>query len=134
MRSFEEAVGRTDLLRRRETGDARADALDLAPLLDSPVGRYTGEPMPVAGGGELGERLAADAEPALDGPALVEPVYEISTWDRAVGARLGGQIGRRFGAESPPGRIRARFTGLGGPELRRVPLCGRRARPGRRGE
>ena len=114
LRSFEEAVGRTDLLRRRETGDARADALDLAPLLDSPVGRYTGEPMPVAGGGELGERLAADAEPALDGPALVEPVYEISTWDRAVGARLGGQIGRRFGAESPPGRIRARFTGSAG--------------------
>ncbi len=114
LRSFEEAVGRTDLLRRRETGDARADALDLAPLLDSPVGRYAGEPMPVAGGGELGERLAADAEPALDGPALVEPVYEISTWDRAVGARLGGQIGRRFGAESPPGRIRARFTGSAG--------------------
>ena len=72
------------------TGDARADALDLAPLLDSPAGRYAGEPMPVAGGGELGERLAADAEPALDGAALVEPVYAISTWDRAVGARLGG--------------------------------------------
>jgi glutamate synthase domain-containing protein 3 len=41
-------------------------------------------------------------------------VYEIATWDRAVGARLGGQIGRRFGAESPPGRIRARFTGSAG--------------------
>ena len=114
VRSFDEVVGRSDLLRRRETGDARADALDLAPLLESPVGRYMAEPMPVAGGGELGERLAADAEPALDGPAIVEPVYEIATWDRAVGARLGGQIGRRFGAESPPGRIRARFTGSAG--------------------
>jgi glutamate synthase (ferredoxin) len=114
VRSFEDAVGRTDLLRRRETGDARADALDLSPLLDSPVGRYEGESMPGAGGGELGERLAADARPALDGAALVEPVYEISTWDRAVGARLGGEIGRRFGAESPPGRIRARFVGSAG--------------------
>ena len=68
LRSLEEAVGRTDLLRRRETGDPRADTLDLAPLLGAPAGRYEAEPMPVAGGGELGARLATDAQPALDGP------------------------------------------------------------------
>jgi glutamate synthase (ferredoxin) len=114
LRSFEKAVGRTDLLRRRATGDPRADSLDLRPLLGASIGRYGGEPMPVAGGGELGERLASDAEPALEGPALVEPVYTITTWDRAVGARLGGEIGRRFGSDSPPGRISARFTGSAG--------------------
>jgi glutamate synthase (ferredoxin) len=114
LRTFAEAVGRTDLLRRRETGDPRADALDLAPLLGAPRGRYEGEPMPVAGGGELGERLAREAEPALEGAALVEPSYAITTWDRAVGARLGGEIGRRFGVDPPPGRIRARFTGSAG--------------------
>jgi glutamate synthase (ferredoxin) len=114
LRSFAEAVGRTDLLRRRSTGDPRADALDLAPLLAVPRGSYAGEEMPVAGGGELGERLARDAVPALEGPALVEPVYAVSTWDRAVGARLGGEIGRRFGADPPPGRIRARLTGSAG--------------------
>jgi glutamate synthase domain-containing protein 3 len=70
--------------------------------------------MPVAGGGELGEQLAADAQPALDGPALVEPSYPISTWDRSVGARLGGLIGQRFGSQPPPGRIRARFAGSAG--------------------
>jgi glutamate synthase domain-containing protein 2/glutamate synthase domain-containing protein 1/glutamate synthase domain-containing protein 3 len=114
LRSVDEAVGRTDLLRRRESGDPRAEALDLAPLLDAPSGRYLGEPMPVAGGGGLGERLAADAEPALEGTALVEPAYPISTWDRTVGARLGGLIGRRFGSQAPPGRIRARFEGSAG--------------------
>jgi glutamate synthase (ferredoxin) len=112
--SLEEAVGRTDLLRRRETGDPRADTLELAPLLGVPRGRYEGEAMPVAGGGELGERLALDAGPALDGPALVEPAYSISTWDRSVGARLGGAIGHRFGSQPPPGRIRARFEGSAG--------------------
>jgi glutamate synthase domain-containing protein 2/glutamate synthase domain-containing protein 1/glutamate synthase domain-containing protein 3 len=114
LRSFAEAVGRTDLLRRRSTGDPRADVLDLGPLLAAPRGSYAGEEMPVAGGGGLGERLARDAGRALEGPALVEPVYAISTWDRAVGARLGGEIGRRFGADPPPGRIRARFTGSAG--------------------
>jgi glutamate synthase (ferredoxin) len=114
LRSFAEAVGRTDLLRRSISGDARADALDLASLLEAPPGRYEAEPMPVAGGGELGEQLAADARPALEGPALVEPVYPIRTWDRAVGARLGGEIGRRFGSEAPPGRISARFAGSAG--------------------
>ncbi len=114
LRTFAEAVGRTDLLRRREAGDPRADGLDLAPLVDAPPGRYEREPMPVAGGGELGERLAREAEPALEGPALVEPAYPITTWDRAVGARLGGEIGRRFGVDLPPGRIRARFAGSAG--------------------
>jgi len=114
LRTFAEAVGRTDLLRRRATGDPRAEALDLTPLLGAPPGRYEGEPVPFAGGGELGERLAREAEPALEGPALVEPAYAITTWDRAVGARLGGEIGRRFGVDPPPGRIRVRFTGSAG--------------------
>ncbi|HKP18080.1 MAG TPA: hypothetical protein VJT84_06345, partial [Gaiellaceae bacterium] len=34
--------------------------------------------------------------------------------DRAVGARLGGLIGREFGAGKPPGRVRARFDGSAG--------------------
>jgi glutamate synthase (ferredoxin) len=114
LRSLDEAVGRADLLRRRATGDPRADSLDLGPLLATPAGRFDGETMPVAGGGELGQRLAEDALPALEGAALVEPAYEITNWDRTVGAHLGGQIGREFGAHPPPGRVRARFAGAAG--------------------
>jgi glutamate synthase (ferredoxin) len=73
-----------------------------------------GEQQLQAGGGELGERLATDALPALEGPTLVEPAYAICTDDRAVGARLGGLIGRRLGSGRPPGRVRARFRGTAG--------------------
>jgi glutamate synthase (ferredoxin) len=117
LRSLREAVGRVECLRQRTTGDARADLLDLAPLL-VPAGTgpraYSGDPMPEAGGWELGEQLAADAEPALAEARLVELRYPIGNRDRGVGARLGGRIGRRYGEKPPPGRVRARFAGTAG--------------------
>jgi glutamate synthase domain-containing protein 2/glutamate synthase domain-containing protein 1/glutamate synthase domain-containing protein 3 len=111
LRTFGEAVGRVDLLRTRETGP-----LDLSPLLAPVDGvlAYAREPMPVAGGGELDDRLADEARDALEHSALVEPTYAISNWDRTVGARLGGLIGRRFRGATPPGRVRARFVGTAG--------------------
>jgi len=115
LRTFEEAVGRVDLLRARER-EGRAALLDLDAVLAEIEGarRYEGAPVPVAGGGELDDRFAADAAEALEGPALIEPVYEIRNRDRTVGARLGGLIGKRFGASAPPGRVRARFVGTAG--------------------
>jgi glutamate synthase domain-containing protein 3 len=50
----------------------------------------------------------------LDASRLVELRYPIANTDRTVGARLGGEIGRRFGASPPPGRVRATFTGVAG--------------------
>ena len=117
LRSFEEAVGQVELLRPRAVDDPRAQLLDLAPLLAKPgegTRRYGGEAQLEAKGGELGERLAAEAAPALEEARLVEPAYDICNRDRAVGARLGGAIGRRFGTQTPPGRIRARFEGSAG--------------------
>ncbi len=117
LRSLQEAVGRVDLLRQRTTGDPRADALDLAPLLavggDGPA-RYVGESKPRAVGSALGERFAADARPALEEARLLELHYPISNRDRAVGARLGGEIGRLFGDHPPPGRVRVHFDGVAG--------------------
>jgi glutamate synthase (ferredoxin) len=116
-RSFDEAVGRVDCLARAARGDDRAALLDLHALLSAAgVGslRYAGEPQLRAFGGELGERLAAEAAPALEGASIVEPFYAIGTNDRAVGARVGGLVGRRFGAAAPPGRVRARFEGSAG--------------------
>jgi glutamate synthase (ferredoxin) len=116
-RSFDEAVGRVDCLVRGPRGDQRAALLDLAPLLAAAgtgAARYTGEQQLRATGGELGERLARDAAPALEGPSIVEPRYAIGTDDRAVGAQLGGIVARRFGSSPPPGRIRARFRGSAG--------------------
>jgi len=116
-RTFDDAVGRVDRLARASSGDERAAQLDLSPLLAPPgegPARYAGEPQLRASGGELGEQLAGEALPALEGASIVEPAYAVSTDDRAVGARLGGLVAHRFGTTSPPGRVRARFAGSAG--------------------
>ena len=75
LRTFAEAVGRVECLRRREPRDEREAAVDPSPLLrrggPGPV-RHEGEPQPEQPGGELGAQLAAAAAAALDGAALVE--------------------------------------------------------------
>src|SRR2546421_3911016 len=62
LRTFDEAVGRTDLLQRRRT-QRRAGQLELDGLLEPLHGdalRYVGAESPIAAGGELGERIAAE--------------------------------------------------------------------------
>jgi glutamate synthase (ferredoxin) len=105
VRRFEDAVGRSDMLRPRGDG-----VLDAAAVLAASGGGYAGERQPVADGGSLGERLAQDAAPAVEEARIVELSYEISNGDRAVGARLGGTIGGGRTA----GRVRATFTGSAG--------------------
>ena len=117
LRSLEEAVGRTELLRRRRLDDPRAALIELAPLLsrsDDAPRRYLGEPVPEGSGGELDDRLAADAAPVLEEARVVAVSYPICNRDRTVGARLGGNLGRAVGAGSPPGRVRATFEGVAG--------------------
>jgi glutamate synthase domain-containing protein 2/glutamate synthase domain-containing protein 3 len=114
LRTFAEAVGRADLLRRRETPERRCASLDVSALLRSPRGAFSGEPQLDAQGGELGAQLLADSAPILKEERIVDLRYEIENRDRAVGARLGVEIGRRFGSSSPPGRVRARFDGTAG--------------------
>ncbi len=117
LRRLDEAIGRVDLLRQKRTGDARADALDLSPLLvaegDGPR-RYTGSLPMQRPASRLGDRLCADAIPALQEMRIVELHYRIHTSDRAVGARLGGLIAHTFGSAPPPGRVRAHFEGTAG--------------------
>jgi glutamate synthase (ferredoxin) len=114
VRTFAEAVGRADLLRRRETTGRRTSSLDLRHLLQSPHGGFAGESQPQPPGGELGQRLALEAAPILHEERILELRYEITNEDRAVGALLGTEIGRRFGAGAPPGRVRTRFDGSAG--------------------
>jgi glutamate synthase (ferredoxin) len=108
LRSFDEAVGRAEFLRPRDS------CFDLGGLLATHGGGYARELQLESAGGELGDRLAADVRPALDEARIVEVDYAITTSDRAVGARLGGEIAYRFGDAPPPGRVRARFAGAAG--------------------
>jgi glutamate synthase (ferredoxin) len=118
LRSFDEAVGRVDCLRRSASrGGPRADLLDLSPMLAHPgegARRHVSDLHIEPSGGELGERLAHEAAAALTGSSLVEPSYAITSADRTVGARLGGLVARSFGEQPPPGRVRARFSGAAG--------------------
>src|SRR5205085_6125680 len=77
LRSFGDAVGRGDLLVRRPV----APALDASVLLQTLRGRYEGEAVPAAPGGELGASL-------ID--ATREPLA-ITNRDRTIGAHLAGE-------------------------------------------
>ena len=114
LRTFAEAVGRADLLRRRETAERRTASLDVNGLLRSPQGSFSGEAQLQPQGGELGAQLAIDAAAILEEERIVDLRYPIDNRDRAVGARLGVAIARRFGAGPPPGLVRARFEGSAG--------------------
>jgi glutamate synthase (ferredoxin) len=106
LRTFHDAVGRVDLLRRRQT-DGRAALLDVTSLLEAPTGdasRHVGAEKPLATGGELGELLASR-------PFGRETLHRIGNDDRAVGARLGGRIARLGGATRSR---RFRFVGTAG--------------------
>ncbi|MGL6278747.1 MAG: glutamate synthase-related protein, partial [Gaiella sp.] len=116
LRTIDDAVGRVDLLRQRVTGDPAADSLDLGPLLaraGQGNARYVGEPVPHQGD-RLGALLLAQGKAAISGARLVEPGYQITNADRAIGARLGGAIAKAVGSASPAGRVRARFEGSAG--------------------
>ena len=119
LRSLDEAIGRVELLRQRQTGDPRADSLDLSPLLVPPADplaprRFVaGVPMQRPRG-ELGHRLADDSFYALWEGHEITLDYDITNSDRTVGATLGGAIGVEWGDGLPPGLVTARFTGAAG--------------------
>jgi glutamate synthase domain-containing protein 2/glutamate synthase domain-containing protein 1/glutamate synthase domain-containing protein 3 len=118
LRSIDEAVGRVDLLRQRVTGNPRADAMELSPLL-----------APAGGGGprhfvervelqnpraELGDQLLADAFRAIWDGDDVDLSYEIHNADRAIGAALSGAIALEYGELPPRGTARVRLSGAAG--------------------
>ncbi len=117
LRSLDDAIGRTELLRQRRTGDARKDLIDLSPLLvknGSGPFRYSAEPRVIATGGELNDRLATEAAVILERDLKLELGYPITNRDRTIGARFGGDVGDHFGFGSPPGSVTAHFRGVGG--------------------
>jgi glutamate synthase (ferredoxin) len=126
--TLDDAIGRSDLLRQKKTGAVRADALDLSPLVDGfslpttdtagtgekPPRRFTGQLPVQRPRSALGDRLCRDALAAVDAGRDADLSYPIATADRAVGARLGCELARRFRGSGPPVSVRARFRGEAG--------------------
>jgi len=96
--------------------DAPAHGLDIEALLRRPLGerRSVATDAIARPASVLGDRLFERAWPAIRDGSHVELAFPIANGDRAVGARLGGAIGRTFGMVPPPGSVRARFHGAAG--------------------
>ncbi|HYP23820.1 MAG TPA: glutamate synthase-related protein, partial [Actinomycetota bacterium] len=111
LRSIAEAIGRTDLLEQKVTGDARADALDLSPLLErAPAAVSTGRHHAVRS--ELGDRLHDDVVDDVLAGRVTQVSYPITTAERAGGARLSAALEKR--PRHGRGLAVARFEGHAG--------------------
>ncbi|MEI7770267.1 MAG: glutamate synthase large subunit [Chloroflexales bacterium] len=122
LRSIDEAVGRADLLRQKQTGFVGADLLDLTPVLGAArmiVGnaiRHGGRPNQLrAEENSMHERMIHDTKAALSARGPVQLSYRIRNGDRSVGARLSGSIGQIYGDKGlPAGTIKIQFQGSAG--------------------
>ncbi|WP_018718655.1 glutamate synthase large subunit [Arhodomonas aquaeolei] len=119
--SLQELIGRLDLLEQREPETARQARLDLSPILsDGGLGddkpQYCLEPHNEPfDKGELAEQMVRDTLPAIEAKSGGEFEYTVRNNNRSIGARLSGEIARRYGnlgmAEQP---IVLRLTGTAG--------------------
>ncbi|MFN2167786.1 MAG: glutamate synthase large subunit, partial [Anaerolineae bacterium] len=120
-RSLEDIIGRPDLLEPREGETPRQRRLDLSPLVSpdalADVGpRFCTEARnPPFDAGELNERMVADCLPAVEERRGGTFFYEVKNYHRALGARLAGEIARRYGNYSlEPDPVVIRMKGSAG--------------------
>ena len=120
-RTFDEMVGRVDRI-DSAVADAhwKAKGIDLSSILFSPelpshVGRRKTQAQDHGLAYALDHALIAQAKPALEAKKRVTGSFAIRNVHRTVGAMLGGEIARRYGAEGLPDEtIHFRFTGSAG--------------------
>ncbi|HEV2285365.1 MAG TPA: glutamate synthase large subunit [Steroidobacteraceae bacterium] len=121
VRTLAEIIGRTELLERRAGDSARQRKLDLAPILSTAglardAAQFCTTPANAPfDKGALAERMVQDMLPAIEAKSGGEWSYELSNFNRSIGARISGEIARRFGsygmADAP---LTVRCTGNAG--------------------
>jgi glutamate synthase (NADPH/NADH) large chain len=122
LRSLEEAVGRTDLLKQVSRGSADLDDLDLNPILAQvdPAGfpRHCAIPGRNEVPDTLDAQMVRDARAMLDDGEKMQLTYNVRNVHRAVGTRLSAHITRRYGMDKlKPGHITVRLRGSAGQSL-----------------
>jgi glutamate synthase domain-containing protein 2/glutamate synthase domain-containing protein 1/glutamate synthase domain-containing protein 3 len=129
-----DAVGRTDLLRAVSTDDGRVPlelgALTAAPSWSVPAGRGNTPPRDVAtaarpASSELDERILADALARTEAGQPVSVAAAITTRERAIGARLAGELSRRPEPRSLP-HVSYELAGAAGQSLGAFAIPGMR--------
>ncbi|MBI3457197.1 MAG: glutamate synthase large subunit [Candidatus Rokubacteria bacterium] len=119
-RTLDDIVGRTDLLVAAPRGDGKVTALDLSKILtpadpDGARPHRCVQPRNDRPDEPLDRTLLADARPAVEEGRPVRLSYPIRNIHRTVGARLAGEIARRYGDRGlPEGTIEIRFQGSAG--------------------
>ncbi|HET6629169.1 MAG TPA: glutamate synthase large subunit [Woeseiaceae bacterium] len=104
-RSLSELIGRVDLIELKPGETRRQQQLDLRPIVttaglakDAPQFCIDERNRPFDQG-ELAERMVADILPAVEAGSGGAFAYEIRNFNRSIGARLAGEIARRYGNE-----------------------------------
>jgi glutamate synthase (NADPH/NADH) large chain len=120
VRSVAELIGQTQYLKPADGQTERQRRLDLSPLLStdglvSPAQFCTEPKNPPFDQGQLAEQMVADTREAILNASGGEWSYAVKNFNRSIGARLSGEIARRWGnygmAKSP---ITVKLTGSAG--------------------
>ena len=115
VRSLAEIIGRTEYLEVRGGETAKQRKLDLAPILSTAglsaaAPQFCSLPANVPfDKGELAERMVREILPAIEAKRGGEWRYQLSNFNRSIGARLSGEIARRwgnYGMEEAPVTVR----------------------------
>ncbi|MEZ5836197.1 MAG: glutamate synthase large subunit [Geminicoccaceae bacterium] len=122
LRSLEEAVGRTDLLKQVGRGSQDLDDLDLNPILAQVDAAGLPRHCAIEGRNEVPDTLDAqmvkDATPLLEDREKMQLTYNVRNVHRAVGTRLSAHITKRYGmAGLQHGHLTVRLRGSAGQSL-----------------
>ncbi|MBT8144821.1 MAG: glutamate synthase large subunit, partial [Gammaproteobacteria bacterium] len=123
VRSLDEIIGQTDLLERREGTTGKQQRLDLSPIIsDGGVAPdvthrcITPKNSPHEVNGFASEVLD-DCMDAIATGAGGQFQYTVRNYHRAIGARLSGEIARRYGNAGLPQTLTLRLQGTAGQSL-----------------
>jgi len=122
LRTLDEAIGRSDLLRQIGRGSDDLDDLDLNPILAQVDSGGLPRHCVVEGRNEVPDTLDAqmvkDARPLLEDGEKMQLQYNVRNVHRAVGTRLSAHITRRYGMMGlQPGHLTVRLRGSAGQSL-----------------
>ncbi len=121
VRKLDDLVGRVDSMALKPGVTKRQRQLDLSRILsteglvpESP--RFCTEPRnPPLDRGELAEEMLRAAKPAIESRSGGEYAFEINNYNRSIGARVSGEIARRYGNEGMrDAPLSIRLTGTAG--------------------
>ncbi|EGU40237.1 glutamate synthase large subunit [Vibrio splendidus] len=101
-------IGRTDLLEVVEGLTAKQSKLDLSSILEAPVSPeghplYWTEPNTPFDKAQLNQQILEDALDAIEKRQSTSLYYNVINTDRSIGARISGEIAKRYGNQGMAG-------------------------------